>query len=189
MLIKYAFNKIAKHTKWGAFELLIISCLIFIGLFALYRLIKGEDGTWTKEKYYNLLPYSKTETIKKDTQSNKSKGEIECKKVLENIFKKPFISIRPDFLKNTITGGNNLELDCYNSELKIAVEYNGIQHYKFSPFFHKNKDQFHNQKYRDDIKKRLCEENGILLIEVPYTVKLEDIDKFIKTKLFENGKL
>ena len=61
----------------------------------------------------------------------------------------------------------------------MAVEYNGIQHYKYTPYFHRNHDQFTNQKYRDDMKRRMCKDNGVYLIEVPYTVKLPDIEEFI----------
>jgi hypothetical protein len=78
---------------------------------------------------------------------------------------------------------NNLELDCYNEELKIAVEYNGIQHYKYIPFFHKNKEAFQNQKYRDYMKREICEKNGIKLIEVPNTVKIENIESYLREKL------
>ncbi len=115
-----------------------------------------------------------------------SKGERICKEVAEKIFNKPFNKIRPDFLKNAVTG-QNLELDLYNDELKLAIEYNGIQHYKFSPHFHKNQDAFQNQKYRDLIKEQRCREKGITLIVVPYLVKHEEIEPFIKLKCKELG--
>lgn len=109
-----------------------------------------------------------------------SKGEQECRKVLEQIFERPFPKQRPDFLANHITGeGNNLELDCYNADLGIAVEYNGRQHYNYVPYFHKNHDQFVNQKYRDDMKRRLCAENKVILIEVPYTIAHKNIKKYL----------
>ena len=73
----------------------------------------------------------------------------------------------------------------YNEELKLALEYNGAQHYKYIPYFHKSKDAFHNQKYRDEIKKYKCKENGIRLIEVPYNVK--DIEEFIERELRKLG--
>ena len=104
------------------------------------------------------------------------------------MFKRKFDKDRPNFLRNPVTGGDfNLELDCFDPELKIAVEYNGIQHYEYIPFFHKNKEAFLNQKYRDDMKRRICRENGIVLIEVPYTTKLEDIKGFIEKELKRNG--
>jgi Iridoviridae Uvr/REP helicase len=117
-----------------------------------------------------------------------SKGEIECRKFLETIFQKPFTKARPDFLKNPVTG-NNLELDCYNRELKLAIEYNGQQHYKFSAHFHKNVEASTNQKYRDELKRRMCLENGINLIEVPYTIKLNDIGAFLHLRLRQLGYL
>ena len=117
-----------------------------------------------------------------------SKGEIECRHVLENIFHKPFPSSRPDFLRNPVTGGSfNLELDCYNSEMGIAVEYNGVQHYKYTPYFHRSKEHFLNQKYRDDMKRRMCIDNNILLIEVPYDVKIENIKAYIIDALRKKG--
>ncbi|NQZ58906.1 MAG: carbohydrate-binding protein [Lentisphaeraceae bacterium] len=53
-------------------------------------------------------------------------------------------------MRNPVTGGShNLEIDCYNDELRIGVEYQGRQHYSFNPRFHKNKEAFRNQQYRD----------------------------------------
>lgn len=114
-----------------------------------------------------------------------SKGEQECRRVIEEITQKPFTKHRPDFLKNEITG-KNLELDCYNDELKLAIEYNGIQHYEYTPVFHKNRDSFYNTKYRDKMKASLCHENGVKLIVVPYTVKLQDIKRYIQDHLYKH---
>jgi len=116
-----------------------------------------------------------------------SKGEDECKKFMEYYFGKPFSNTRPDFLKNPITN-SNLELDVYNDELRIAVEYNGSQHYHFNSMMHGNsKDKFQNQQYRDYIKKNLCKEKGIDLIIVPYTVPKEKIGDFLYEELKSRG--
>jgi hypothetical protein len=40
-----------------------------------------------------------------------------------------------------------------------------------------------NQKYRDDMKKRICRDYGINLIEVPYTVKIHEIEPYLKREL------
>ena len=64
--------------------------------------------------------------------------------------------------------------------MKLGCEYNGRQHYKFTPFFHKNYEAFDNQKYRDYIKKDLCEKNGIRLIIVPYSVKKKILKNLLK---------
>jgi hypothetical protein len=100
-------------------------------------------------------------------------------KVLPFYFQKPFGKCRPDFLKNPVTG-ENLELDLYNEELNLGIEYNGVQHYKFNSFMHKDSnDRFQNQQYRDLIKKDLCEKKGIKLITVPYTIPEHRIASFL----------
>ena len=112
-----------------------------------------------------------------------SKGESECRRVLEDHFEKPFPSVRPSWMKNPVTG-RNLELDCFNEELGIAVEYNGQQHYKYSPKFHRySRINFHNQVYRDEKTVTLTKKKGIRLIVVPYTVPFDEIRSFILTRL------
>ena len=164
--------------KYG-FEIVVGGCLLIIIITALFR--RGKRGSW------NDRIYGKYQEPQSRRPPQTSRGELECKRVLESIFKKPFNKTRPDFLRNPVTStaydSNNLELDCYNPELRLAVEYNGIQHYKYIPYFHKTRDAFQNQKYRDHIKRELCQKAGITLIEVPHTVKVEEIEDFIRDKL------
>ena len=111
----------------------------------------------------------------------KNKMEEICRDLFEKIYNKHFIKVKPDFLKNKT--GYNLELDGYNDELKIAFEYNGAQHYHYSPHFHKNLNDFEKQKEIDDLKQNLCIKNNIKLITIPYTLRESELYDFIKSKI------
>jgi hypothetical protein len=112
-----------------------------------------------------------------------SKGENMCRKIMEELTGMKFFKTRPDFMRNPITGVF-LELDCYNDSLKLAVEYNGEQHDKYNKFMHQGSmDKFRNQQYRDYIKKTLCKENGVFLIVVPHTIKLQNLKTYLMEKL------
>lgn len=86
--------------------------------------------------------------------------------------------IRPQKFKNISI--NLMHFDGYseislNNEIyKIAVEYNGIQHYKYPNWFHKGTPEdykaFQSQQLRDDFKKWICNQTNIILIEFPYYV-------------------
>lgn len=164
---------------WDEYGLSIValSIIIFIGIMWLVH----RRYTSQASKNQPVLPKFSQHSV--NMSSNVSKGEAECKRVLEEYFNKTFDKARPDFLRNPVTSGTknnfNLELDCYNPDLKIAVEYNGKQHYTYTPFFHRNKEAFLNQKYRDELKRMLCRENGVTLIEVPYTISVDKIRDFL----------
>jgi len=119
--------------------------------------------------------------------SNKfvSKGERICRETLEKIYDVPFINVRPDWLINPETN-RKLELDCYNKDLKIAVEYNGIQHYKWPNFTQQTYESFINQVRRDELKYKLCNKYGVYLIVVPYNVSFSKIPDFIISHLPDN---
>ena len=79
------------------------------------------------------------------------------------------------------------KLDGYNEKLKLAFEYNGIQHYKYNKHFHKNNIQkFEQQKQRDIEKINYCLENHITLITIPYTVN-KNLEGFITKELDRLG--
>lgn len=177
--------------------------LIAIGIVLIYLLIvrkmQGKKGTWDSrseiEEFATLMATTTNTTaavpnavvVVPDAPGRKlapmsSVGEQICRSYLTAKFGTEFKRSRPAFLKNPITN-NNLELDCYSDALKLAVEYNGRQHYEFVPVFHRTKSDFQNQKYRDDIKRRLCAQNGVKLIEVPYTVAHSDIPKYLDQRV------
>lgn len=180
-------HKIKEIWDNKGFDILLYISIGLILIFGLYRIIKKEKGTWSKSYYYEDKFVNYSDNNKKRIPKE-SKGETECRRVLNKIFNKPFNKSRPNFLNNPVTGGNfNLELDCYNEELGLAVEYDGEAHSKYIPFFHKNKEAFYNQKYRDQLKKMMCKENGITLINVPHTVKNQNIENYLKKELKKNG--
>jgi len=119
---------------------------------------------------------------------SKSRSEKLTREIFERIMGFKFPTVRPDFLKNAETG-YNLELDGFNENLKLAFEYNGIQHYQFKKPFHKTEDDFKKQREHDEFKYKRCIEMGITLISVPYKFncyKPEELEIFIKDKLFQN---
>ena len=73
----------------------------------------------------------------------------------------------------------------FNKDLNLAVEIQGIQHYKFTPKFHLSEDHFNEQKQRDYIKKEKCRQYGIKLIEIPYYIKEKDLKGFLIKRLQE----
>lgn len=172
---------------WKDYGQVILVSSIFIFLIVIWFVYYTKYKQQQKKKVPAVLPYFSQDT--RNELKKSSAGERECRRVLEKIFNKPFTCQRPDFLQNDVTSTsekkNNLELDCYNSELAIAVEYNGKQHYDYVPFFHKTRDAFYNQKYRDEMKRRLCKENNVALIEVPYSVPIKDIEDYLVKVLKE----
>lgn len=81
-------------------------------------------------------------------------------------------------------GAGRLELDIYIPELKLAFEYNGIQHYEFNSFFQKTEEDFKALQYRDRCKKRICKLKGITLIRIRYDEKLSEQLVLTKIKHF-----
>nr|QBK84534.1 MAG: restriction endonuclease [Pithovirus LCDPAC01] len=123
--------------------------------------------------------------IPKNKGTFASKGERFMTACLENIFIAPFHKIRPDWLRNPRTK-RKLELDAYNNSLKIAGEYNGMQHYVYPNFFHKTYSSFKSQVERDLIKEKICRKNRVYLIRVPYTVSCTVMQDYIYSVLIKS---
>ena len=105
---------ITKLWNENGFEILAGICLGIILIYGIYRIITNQKGNWNNSySLYTVKDIDKFSLNNKKNVPKESKGEIECKRVLEKIFNKPFNKIRPQFLNNMVTGGNyNLEIDC-----------------------------------------------------------------------------
>lgn len=107
-------------------------------------------------------------------------NEAIIRAIFEKIFNAHFPKVRPKWLMGS--SGYPLELDGYNEELKIAFEYHGEQHFKKNYFTNlkKNSDlAFDKQQLDDSIKRNVCLDNGVTLIEIPYTIKASEYVNYI----------
>lgn len=67
---------------------------------------------------------------------------------------------------------NNLHFDFWLPQIKIAIEYDGEQHYKSVPFWGGKAALALRQK-RDKLKDKYCKDNHITLIRIPYTISTD----------------
>lgn len=58
--------------------------------------------------------------------------------------------------------------DFYLPDYNILIEFHGIQHYKYIPYFHKNQNGYEQQKIRDSWKVTLAKVKKNPLIEINY---------------------
>jgi very-short-patch-repair endonuclease len=62
----------------------------------------------------------------------------------------------------------NLYMDICIPELNLCLEYDGRQHYEFTPHFHADELDFRRQQAYDRRKEELCRARGIRLVRVRY---------------------
>jgi len=144
----------------------------------LVRIIEVQRDVWRRKKLEQRRHQEKKKSVY-------GKKQEQIKNIVNKLFyPHEFISIRPDWLKNPLTG-KNLEIDLYNNDFKLAIEIQGQQHYKKNDKFHLTEEQFENQKKRDIIKKELIKKNNIKLIEIPYYIPNEDVAEYIAEKFYD----
>jgi len=90
------------------------------------------------------------------------------RKFFEEIFQKEFPKERPNWLVNS--RGNQMELDGYNKDLKLAFEAQGEQHYRAVAHFNQTLKDLGKRKEDDLMKLDLCKQNDVTLIQVPYYI-------------------
>jgi hypothetical protein len=108
---------------------------------------------------------------------NNSKGELEIWHLLELNNIEFILQYRVEDFKEFSTFWKfikNCKYDFYLPEYNIVIEYHGIQHYTFSPFFHGNEKEMLKRRKRDNDKKEFCLKNNIGYYEIGYN---KDITK------------
>lgn len=145
------------------------------------REYRGVDGSYDFECN---LGHSFTNMFKKVEKgqwcpicSKGSKSEEIARTTLEQLFGKKFPKKKPKWLKNS--RGFQMELDGFCEDLRIAFEYQGIQHFKQD---HWGTDT-EQRKTDDYLKRLLCTERNILLIELTYQDEYIDFPRLIEKQL------
>ena len=111
-----------------------------------------------------------------------SQGRFEtiCRGFFEEMFQNEFPKEKPNWLVNS--RGNQMELDGYNKSLGLAFEAQGEQHYRAVAYFNQTLKDL-KQRIDDDLTKlELCKQNEVILIQVPYYVHPNKIQRYITTK-------
>jgi hypothetical protein len=153
-------DKIYQYLKQ---RVLIVACLGILGII-LYR-----STTYKRKEHTTTIPLLEF-------------NSAECKTYLEKRYGKPFLPDRPSWLVDEATG-ERMELELYNEELGIACCYHDISHYEFPSSACNDIKDFRAMVYKDTLRKKLCGENGVKLITVPYTVKYETIPTYVMERL------
>lgn len=98
----------------------------------------------------------------------KSKCQYSIGQVLKGVFPSDII------LEEFYVPAEGIYIDFFIPRVKVAVEINGAQHDKFTPFFHGTKTGFTKAKERDKKKSSWCEINSIILLSLPWDCPLKE---------------
>lgn len=118
----------------------------------------------------------------KTLAGKQSSGEAIIKDVLTNHYS---LQEKQDFIYgykvSALRYKKELHFDFWIPSQRVAIEYDGVQHYKPVKHFGGEK-RYEVIKYRDQLKDQYCKENNIKLIRIPYTMKdeskiIQELDK------------
>jgi hypothetical protein len=125
-------------------------------------------------------------------ECNKHLAERQCRAAMEQIFGIKFRKLRLAGMRGI--GGLPLELDAYSAELKLAVEHNGLQHYKPNKFGNMSdkdaRQRFAIQQEHDRRRRDYCARAGIRLVEIRQlgkVTKLESLKAEIVSQCVQLG--
>ena len=104
-----------------------------------------------------------------------------CRHYFEQLTNSEFLSVKPEWLLNK--NGNRMELDGLCGELSLAFEHQGKQHYQKIDHFNRRAETLRWRLESDDLKRKICKERSITLIEVPYWVKNKDLPEWIANEI------
>lgn len=152
---------------------------------------KGELRRLLDETH--LSPRSKAQREKwRKMKRNKRKGVFGKRQALiekyliQHFSPFEFKSVRPSWLKNPETK-RNLELDFFCPELKLGIEIQGEQHYAKNVKFHGEGKQgdtkFEKQQQRDTMKRVMCRQVGVDLIEIPFWIPIDGLEEELKFRI------
>jgi len=140
--------------------------------------------TCTKHGDFSITPNDHINSGNGCPNCNESRGEKLIDVLLTNNKIKSIRQYKFIDCTNKLKGSScrKLPFDFYVPNKNTCIEYDGRGH--FEPIGAWGGDEsFQKRKKLDKIKNKYCEENGIKLIRIPYTMKKEDIEPYILKEL------
>ena len=116
--------------------------------------------------------------------SKGSKSEEVARATFKQLFGGEFKKRRPTWLRNS--RGRQMELDGYEERLGIAFEYQGRQHFENIGIYGMG-DRLEQRKADDELKKTLCRENHVELVELRWDDEYEDFPRLIRERLGDSA--
>ena len=117
-----------------------------------------------KEYAWNLTSYS----VDANDKRKRSKFHVRARKLLKTIYHSYRILEEVKLPGSTESHRKGvLYLDFYIPQIMLAIEVHGQQHYKYTPFFHKNKADFAIAKAKDEDKIEWCESVSYTHLTLP----------------------
>jgi hypothetical protein len=113
----------------------------------------------------------------------RTKSEALVITILERITGRKFPTAFPEFMR---WRGKILELDGYNDELKLALEFSGPLHTKWLTTFEPYSRYF-ERIVKDRTKLLLCAKASVRLIVIDMTLPRHHIENYLKSRLFDYG--
>jgi hypothetical protein len=119
---------------------------------------------WTYDS--QIEGYRKKKRIRKEYKKfdKRWKGQDRLERALKalvggrNIFREARFNWSPS------PTGSLLEYDFYIPVYGLLVEFNGEEHFAFSPWFHCRRSDFDKQQLHDELKKKYAKEKGLRLV-------------------------
>ena len=119
----------------------------------------------SKEFFMQLSKTYEAPIYRNRSKSDKIKNKWKREAIIYNLV----YSYYPDALfQYRAQWLDQLSLDIYIPSIKVAIEYQGQQHYQAVDYFG-GEHEFHKICERDIQKKALCNSHGVTLLEWPYT--------------------
>lgn len=108
--------------------------------------------------------------------SRQSSGE----RLIEHTLQQIGIDYKYEYVISDCKNVHPLRFDFYIPSINTAIEYQGAQHYIPVDYFGGELKLIAQQR-SDEKKKKYCKENGIDLIEIPYTLSNTEVINIIQT--------
>ena len=94
---------------------------------------------------------------------------------VENILNQLNIYYKKEKTFDDLKYKSKLRFDYYLPKYNLCIEFNGAQHYEYVEYFHKDENEFNEQKLKDYIKSDYCRSHDIHLIELPCSLTSDEI--------------